>query len=73
MHEILITTYSNNWRWYLHEIAETFQLDVGEPQSEPWMVHQVQCNRKAKINLLNSQTRSSQPTSARKARKSRKR
>jgi hypothetical protein len=30
VHEILITTYSDNWRWYLREIANDFQRDVSE-------------------------------------------
>ena len=29
MHEILIATYFDNWRWYLREMADMFKSDVG--------------------------------------------
>jgi hypothetical protein len=28
MHEILIATYFDNWRWYLREMADMFKSDV---------------------------------------------
>jgi hypothetical protein len=28
MHEILIGTYFDNWRWYLREMADMFKSDV---------------------------------------------
>ena len=29
MHEILVATYFDNWRWYLREMADMFKSDVG--------------------------------------------
>jgi hypothetical protein len=34
LHEVLVETYFDNWRWYLKEIAEDFKMEVFSPNTE---------------------------------------